>query len=91
MRECALDCVLNAKKEPAMGRPRRRGERHKGPETGEILVSYQNKRKVKYLQHPEKGGNSKRCSWRGGERPLRVGICEPACSACVDFKLLVKI
>ena len=73
------------------GRSRRRGERQKGPETGEVLVSYQNKRKVKYLQHPEKGGNSKRCPWRGGERLVHVGICEPACSMCVDFKLLVKI
>ena len=42
----ALDYDLNAKKEPAMGRAGRRGERHTSPEAGEILVSSQKKRKV---------------------------------------------
>lgn len=73
-----------------MGRCKRRGERHKGLETGEILVSSQNE-KIKCLQHTEQGCRSKRCSHRDGEKPGHVRICEPACSMCADFKILVKI
>ena len=36
----ALDCDLNAKKEPAIRRAGRRGERHKSPEAGEILACF---------------------------------------------------
>lgn len=50
-----LDGDLNAKNEPAVGRCRSREKRHKDPQTGEILVSSQSKRKVKCLQHLEQG------------------------------------
>lgn len=69
---------MNAKKEPAMGRSGRRGIRHKGPETGEILVSSKNKRKVKCVQHTEPRGGSERGPDTAGERPVHLGLCEAA-------------
>ena len=85
----ALDCDLNAKKEPAIRRAGRRGERRRSPEAGEVLVSSQ-KRKVECVQRTKRGGHSK-ISWRDGERPVHAGICEQARSMCVDTKLLGKI
>lgn len=49
---------MRAKKETVMRRSGRRGKRHKGPETGEILVSSKNKRKVKCVQHTEPRSSS---------------------------------
>lgn len=63
----ALDCDLNAKKEPAMGRAGRRGERHTSPEAGEILVSSQKKRKVECVQITKSGSHSKMLLERWGK------------------------
>lgn len=92
--EMVLGCDLNAKKEAAIGSSRRGGKRCRGPETGEILVHFKNKREVKCLQHTGPGAES------GGvvrDALKEVGIGEfmqrfvNQCSVSVDFKLSVKI
>lgn len=81
-----LGCDLNAKKEAAIGRSRRGGKRRKGPETGEILVHFKNKREVKCLQHTgpgvESGGVVRDALKEVGDRRVHAEICEPVFSVC---------
>lgn len=73
MEKVALDCDLTAKKEPAIRRAGRRGERHKSPEAGEILVSSQ-KRKVECVPHTKRGGHSKMLLETWGEASSCRGL-----------------